>query len=278
MMINMLVSIGRLLGFAGVVVGFMLIGKTIAGWVFRGDREADERHNVALGLRRGGMYLAIAIVMGAALSNGSHGFVQELLALAKNGAIILGFLLIAQVVNDRFIVPGLDNDQAVASGNTAVGLTELGSYVATGLIAHGSFSGEGGGWLTAAAFFGLGQLALLAVFWLQELLLPGSFVHEVKNGNNAAGLMVAGVLMSLGIILQASVTGPFLSWVSSLRSFALYAAGGIVLLLLLQEVFNRFLLPRTRLAAQVESQANLAATTVAVCGQIGIALVISRLF
>jgi len=144
----------------------------------------------------------------------------------RDGAVITFALVFAQKLNHWCVIPGIDNDQAVAAGNTAVALTEFGSYIATGMIASASFGGGEGSWLTAIVFFALGQLALIGGFWAQELLLPGSFVAEVARGREGAGVAVAGVLIALGVILRASIAGPFLGWQASLSTFGVYALGG----------------------------------------------------
>jgi uncharacterized membrane protein YjfL (UPF0719 family) len=220
------------------------------------------------------MYLAIAIALTAGFRDGQRGFWLDLAAFVGDGAMIVLALIAAQKINDWCIVPRVHNDSAVAAGNTAVGLTEFGSYVATGLIASVSFGDGDIGRQAALVFFALGQVALLAIFWVQELLLPGSFVEKVGRGSTGAGVAVAGVLIALGVILRQSIAGPFLGWPASLAGFALYAAVGIVLLTIFQEVFNSCLVRRLRIEDRYD---NLATSSVVACGQVGIAVVISSL-
>jgi uncharacterized membrane protein YjfL (UPF0719 family) len=271
-----LTSIGIAGAYSAVVVLWMIAARAVAGLMFRpaGAPATLAQANLALALRHAGMYLAIAVALTAVFRDGVRGFWPDLAAFVADGAMVVVALIAAQKINDWCIVPGVHNDSAVAAGNAAVGLTEFGSYVATGLIASVSFGDGDMGRLPALMFFALGQVALLAIFWVQELLLPGSFVKEVGRGSTGAGMAVAGVLIALGIILRQSIAGPFLGWRAGLTGFGLYAAAGIVLLTIFQEVFNSCLVRRVRIEDRYD---NLATSSVVACGQVGIAVVISSL-
>jgi uncharacterized membrane protein YjfL (UPF0719 family) len=259
--------------YVAIVLLFMLTGRLANDLLFR-SKKSDHHSNLALSIRHGGLYLAIAIAMTAALQGSAGAFVTDVVEVLRDGAVIVFALLAAQKLHDWCIVPGLDNDRAVADGNTAVALTEFGSYIATGMIASASFGGGEGSWLTAIVFFVLGQLALIAGFWAQELILPGSFVAEVIRGREGAGVTVAGVLIALGVILRTSIAGPFLGWGASLRALGLYAIGGIAFLVAFQEIFTYVFVKRRHIEDQYH---NVGTSSVVACGQIAIALVISSL-
>src|SRR5689334_23804403 len=117
--------------YVAIALLFMLVGRVVSNALFRSKRTAQQP-NLALSVRHGGLYLAIAIAMTSALQGSASGFVQGLIEVLRDGAVIVFALIAAQWLNEWLIVPGLDNDQAVADGNTAVALTEFGSYLATG--------------------------------------------------------------------------------------------------------------------------------------------------
>jgi uncharacterized membrane protein YjfL (UPF0719 family) len=265
--------LGIAAAYVAVVLAFMLTGRVASDLLFRSKR-GNHSPNLALSLRHGGLYLAIAIAMTAALQGNPGRFLADVFEVLRDGLVIVVALIAAQKLNDWCIVPGLDNDRAVADGNTAVALTEFGSSIATGMIASASFGGGEGSWLTAIVFFALGQVALIAGFWAQERFLPGSFVAEVIRGREGAGVAVAGVLIALGLILRAGVSGPFLGWSASLRALGLYALGGIVFLVAFQEVFAYVFVKRRHVEDQYHS---VATSSVVACGQIAIALVITAL-
>jgi len=268
-----LTRLGITAAYVAIVLVFMLMARLVSDLLFRTKRTGHPP-NLALSLRHGGLYLAVAIAMTSALQGTAGGFVSGVLEVLRDGGAIVFALIVAQKINDWCVVPGLDNDRAVADGNTAVALTEFGSYIATALIASASFGGGEGSWLTAVVFFALGQLALIAGFWAQERLLPGSFVVEVIRGREGAGVAVAGVLIALGVVLRASIAGPFLGWGASLRALGLYALGGIVFLVVFQEIFAYAFVKRRHVEDQYHS---VGTASVVACGQIGIALVLTAL-
>src|SRR5215471_10538933 len=233
--------------YVAIALLFMLAGRLVSDALFRSKRTARQP-NLAVSVRHGGLYLAIAIAMTSALQGNGSGFAQDVIEVLR--------------------------DEAVADGNTAVALTEFGSYIATGMIASASFGGGEGSWLTAIVFFVVGQLALIGGFWAQELLLPGSFLDGVRRGSDGAGVAVAGVLIALGVVLRASIAGPFLGWTASFRALGLYAAGGILFLVLFQEIFAYVFVKRRHLDDQYHA---VATSSVVACGQIAIALVITAL-
>lgn len=253
----------------------LLLAKVASDMTFRGPKPGSD--NLAFGFRRAGLYLATAYAMTAAFSITPSTFWAGVGELLKDGVIITVCLLFAQFINDKLIVTRLDNDQAIADDNLAVGLTEFGSYIATGMIAYSSFTGgtEGQLWRIAITFFALGQLALVVSFWLQEILLPGSFIDEVRHGNMAAGILVGGTLIALGIILQASIAGPFTGWGPSLKAFGQFTLAGLAVLLVSQWVFLKFFL-KGKLTREVQHEC-IPISLVATSGQIAIAMIIYSL-
>jgi hypothetical protein len=268
-----LIRLGTAAAYVAIVLLFMLAGRLVSDRLFRSQRTGQQT-NLALSLRHGGLYLAVAMGMTAVLQGSAGTFVSDVLEVLRGGAVIVFALIVAQKLTHWCIVPGLDNDDAVAGGNTAVALAEFGSFIATGMIASASFGSGEGSWLTAIVFFAVGQLALIGGFWAQERLLPGSFVDGVARGREGAGVAVAGALIALGVILRASIAGPFLGWEASFRLLGLYAAGGILFLVAFQEIFAYVFVRRRHVEDQYHS---VATSSVVACGQIGIALVITAL-
>ena len=267
------------IAYAAVVFLWLWVARLVAGLrtrrVFDAAREIAENQNLAIALRRGGLYVGLATGMLGALSGGGGAFLSDLQTLALEGAVIVVFLFIAQAVTDAVVVHGVSNDAALKEGNVAVGLVEAGSYIATGLIAFGSFSGEGGGLPSALVFFVLGQIALLALAAVYEWLTSYSVIENIRGGNPAAGLMLGGTLVAFGFILNASLSGAFVGWQEDLLAFGISALTGMVLLLLLQWPIDRLFLPATTIKHEIETDRNAAAIGVVVSVKIALALVIS---
>jgi uncharacterized membrane protein YjfL (UPF0719 family) len=274
-----LLALGEGVVFALIVFLWMWVAKRVADLrvrrVFDADREIEQSANTAVALRRAGLYLGLAVGMGGALAGWGGSFQASVIELLIEGAVLTVLLIVALELTDRVVIHGIRNDEAVRDGNVAVGLVELGVSVATGLVALGSFAGEGGGLASAIVFFFLGQAALLVLALAYEQITPFSVIDDVRQGNAAAGLMLGGILVAFGFILRASIAGPSHGWAEDLTGFGFSAVAGLVLLLLLNWPVDRIFLPGLALRDAIETQRNIAAVSVAVAVKIALALVIA---
>lgn len=263
-----------------IVFAWMWIAKQAADWRVKNKFDPNElienSANLALALRRAGLYLGLAIgLQGALWGEGDIPFVEEVVLLVWEGAVLTLFLFIALRLSDAIVIHGIDNDQAVRDGNVAVGLVEMGISIATGLVGYASFVGEGGGIASALVFFALGQIALVLLAFAYERMTSFSVIEQIRAGNTAAGLMLAGMLVSYGLILWSSIAGPSLGWEVDLMSFVASVAMGVLLLIILQWPIDRLFLPGTTFRAEIEESQNHAAIVVAVAVKVALALVIS---
>lgn len=244
-----------------VVVVLMVVGKKIDDLrtSFDDDDLVCNRNNLAIGFRRAGLYLGIAIAMSGTLYGvGPDKVSEHLLEVGGNGLAILALLFLAREVNDRFILRQTKSDEEIEKNNVAIGIAELGSYVATGLILNGSFSGEGGGVGVAAVFFILGQILLIALTALYGRLKSSDGKHVslqalAQQGNASAAIVLAGVMIALGCIMRVSSSGNFMSWRLDLISFGITAALGVLLLVGLRLILGRLFAPNLPTARAVEN-------------------------
>lgn len=278
--------------YALTCIFFIWLVKQVDNWRtkdFDDDRHIDDG-NLAVGLRRAGLYLGIAIALSGALSGSSGGFFIDLIHLMVDGLIITGLLFSSRFINDFIMMGHLNNDLECIkefslddgrkiTGNTAVGVVEAGMYIATGFILNGSLSGGGGTFfqslVSALLFFILGQMALLAFGFIYELITPFNVREEIKKNNLAAGIALGGILVALGIILMGSISGPFTGWGNDLAGFGIYTVYGIVMLLALRSVIDRIILPTTNLATEIQEDRNIAALIVVEGAIVAVAVIIS---
>jgi uncharacterized membrane protein YjfL (UPF0719 family) len=265
-------SFGRSIAFVALALVFLFVGKILADLLTRynDDAEVREKANLALALRRAGMYIGLAAGLAGSLLNPGEAFVSDLRAFAIDGALVVGILLLAQILNEKVMLRTLKTHEAVRNGNVAVGAVEFGQFVATGLIFGGSFSGEGN-IQSAIVFAALGQLALLLVFAIEARLSPWSVREEIGGGNLAAGVMLGSRLLAIGIILRNSVAGDSTTLGNDVLSFASYLVFGIVTLWVTTWVADLLFLPKTRVKDAIASR-NVAAT--AMLGGIAVATAI----
>ncbi len=281
-------------GFAYVIVGifFIWLVKRVDDWRtkdFDDDVHIDDG-NVAVGLRRAGLYLGIAIALSGAMGGSSKGFFLDVIQLLVDGLIITGFMFSSRSINDFIMLSNINNDEECVKefqqpdgkkvvGNTAVGIVEAGMYIATGFILNGSISGAGGTFFQSIAstilFFILGQMTLLIFGFIYELITPFNVRNEIKDNNLAAGIGLGGILIALGIILRSSISGPFTGWANDLAGFGIYAVFGIVMLLIFRIVVDKLLLPTTNIATEVTEDRNVAAMIVVASAINAIAIIIA---
>ncbi len=270
-------------GFAFVTISILII------WIAKlmADRRTtefdDDIHiddgNLAVGLRRAGLYLGIAIALSSTIGGVSKGFFFDLLTLCFDGAVILAALFFCRYINDIIMLGHIDNDKECMNGNAAVGIVEACMYIATGFILNGSLNGLSNSFmesiLSTLVFFILGQFALLLFGYLYEVITPFDVRNEIKNNNLAAGLGLGGILIALGIILKGSIEGPFTTWSNDIISFGMYAIYGIIMLLIFRIIIDKILLPTTKLAVEITEDKNVAALLVAESAIIVVAIIIA---
>lgn len=287
-----LADLGQGLIFVLAGIFFIWLVKKTDDWRtrdFDDDVHIDDG-NVAIGLRRAGLYLGMALGLSGALDGGSSGFFSDLFHLLTDGFIILGLLFACRYINDFIMLGHVNNDAEcvrefttddgrTVTGNTAVGMVEASMFIATGFILKGSLSGVGGTFsqsiLSALLFFVLGQAALLLFGFLYELVTPFNVRAEIKKNNLAAGIGLGGILMALGIILMGSVSGPFTGWASDIKGFFIYTGYGMAALLIFRSLIDRVLLPTTSLAVEVKEDQNVAALIVVESAIAAVALLIA---
>lgn len=245
---------------------------------FNEDEEITSGSNLAIALRKSGIYLGLALGLSSAFWGTSGDVLNDIIGFLKAGAFMMAALFVAFEVNDRLILWKVNNDQAVKEKNVSVGIVEFASYIGSGIIMHGSFSGEGGGILAAAAFFLLGQAALVGAFYLYELVSPRKIGMEIEEKRNEAeGIDVAGMLVAFAIVLRASIAGPFTGWIPGLEGFGIYFVAGLIFLFAYRYIGNRLFLSRIVYDSAIGIERNPAVAVVSSVIQVAMALVIAGL-
>ena len=262
--------------YMAIVLVFLYIVKKIADGITRFDDDAaiEKEGNVAVALRRFGLYLGFCTAMAGVMNGGLSKL--ELTFFLMDGVIATAIFFAANYLNDYVIIRGVRNNDLIRAGNIPTGMVEAGSFIATGVLLNGAFSGDVGNFLTAIVFFLLGQIMLVISVFLHQKIYRFDVTVAVKEGNMGAGLSVAGLLIAYSFILRTSITGDFTGWVESLTFFVLTAAAGIVCLLLFQRLADVLFLPKTKISDQINS-GNTAAMVLVQGVTIALALVISRI-
>lgn len=238
--------------------GLCWVGKLAYGLFHphaRVDRELTARDNLAFAVPLGAYYLGILIVMGAPLSGQPRGdLLREAVAVGGWGLLAVVLLNVASRVNQRWLSGGLDLAQEILDrNNVAAGIVVAGSHLANALLILGAL-GDEGGLLPAAVFwlYAQGLLALASAVFLR--LVRYDLATELRRGNEAVALSLAGVIVAIGNVLRMSVTGPFEGWSSGFAAVTAYALAGLVLLFVVRRLTDWLLLPGVTIRHEVLEQ------------------------
>lgn len=263
--------------FALISIAFMFVAKLVVDRItpYNDDVEVREKFNLAVALRSGGIYAAVAIGMAGALQGPSAGFENDVREFAIDGFVVIAMLLVCKAVLHLLTLRAIKPTAEVAKGNVAVGLLECCSYLATGLILNGAFTDVGGTLLGAVIYALLGQVALAVTFLIYEAITPWSVTSEIANGNRAAALFGGARMLALGMILQAALAGPMEDWATDLTAFGLFFVFGTLLLAVVGWLADLLFLPGQRIREAIVEQKNLAAIAKVAGVQLAVALVVA---
>lgn len=259
-----------------------IIAFLVADWLL-GLRESYDSGalikggNVAVGLRRFGLFIAIGIGMSGVYASGGSNLVADLKDSVLYAVLLVIMVHVALFLNDVVVLPNVPNSREVGNGNTAVAATEVGSMIATGLIAKSAIAGEGGGVLATIVFFLLGQAALVfAVRCYAAFHGKCDIVTKVDGNNLAAGIVLGAKFMAYGLVLSTALLGSFTGWVDGITSFAITALVGIALLLLVDKLVDWRII-RWHTLRELIDENNVGSALAFAGGKIGMAYIISTL-
>ncbi len=222
---------------------------------FKLNEELLVKDNFALALAVTGYYLGIVIALGGAVVGPSAGLTEDLIDIFFYGILSIVIMNISIVINDRIILHTFDNKKEIIEDrNPGTGVVELGNYVAVGLIIHGAVSGEGGSLITALVFWSLGLLSLIIAGLFYNFILPYNLHDEIEKDNTAVGIAFSGVLIGMGNVVRAAVSGDFHSWGENLTYFFVIVILGLALLPLIRWLTDKTLLPGECLTKELVSQ------------------------
>lgn len=239
------------------------------------DEELTKRDNPALATSTAGYYLGIIIIFIGALIGPSTTLLWDLLLVGGYGLGGIVLLLLSRVINKWLILRGFSAEhELIEDQNPGAGAILFGSYVASAFIVAGSIQGQGGGPLTALAFYAIGQVALVAFTWLYDWMAPYSLLDEIERDNVAAGVGFGGALVAIGIIVMRAVSGDFLGWAEDLQYLGLNVLLVFVYLIGVRFFFDKVIIPRHDLNVEITRDRNVGAGLLEGAVSIGFAAVL----
>ncbi len=270
----------KVLAFIGVFAVLILLAKALKDLLtpYRLVEELAKKDNIAVGISLGGYFIATAIIFIGVLYGPTGDFLDDLMVVSGYSLLGLVFLNLSRWCLDKLVFYKFCNITAIVEDrNCGMAAVRFGVYIATGLIAAGSLSGEGGGVGTAVAFFALGQGTLVVFARLYDMATPYKLQKEVQDGNVAAGVAFGGTIMALGLIIAKAVAGDFIGWKENLLLFAEMAIFGAAVLYVARALMDKLILTGHDLNVEISRDRNLAAGFVEMSVAVSFALVLVAL-
>ncbi len=218
------------------------------------------RDNPAAAIDLCGYLFALVIGLVGSVVVSSEGWLAQASDVAISGLVVIGALLLADWVADHAVFRHIDDHVEIFERrNVALAIGRAGASLATGFVIRGALGHTDTPLAVGLAWIVVGQAAMVLMALAYQWLTPYDDLAEIKDNNIAAALPIAGILVAVGITVEAAVYGSTTTWLEDLRAVAIYMVASIVLVWLLRWLTDKFLLPGTRLAQEIERDRNAGA-------------------
>lgn len=240
--------------------------------------------NKAAAIALAGFLLGVIQVIIPVFSGPVHSFWNDLANVAAYGFAGIVVLTISGLIFTGYCkVTGTDLKAQIAQGNVAAGITAAGSYLAVSSLTSGILTGDGGALLPTIIFWAAGLLALIVLTHVFRLLTAYDDAALISQGNVAAALGFAGLLVAVGMMVGYSVAGSFTGYKEGFVSFGLfllltllfYPVRQIVVQMLM--LGGGFSLYNGRLDHEIAEDKNVGAGVLEAVGYIATALLMTRI-
>lgn len=272
--------------FLAVAVLVWLIGKWIFDRTFRLDivTEISLHRNAAFGVFYGGYLLAIAVAVSATLVGRGVGesVWAGMARVYGEGLWITGLLWASYVIHDRWLFRHFDlRVELGRDRNLGAAFCAAGSLLASSLMLNGAAIGFSFTWwraiLDTSIYWILGQAVLFAGVYSYQRITDFD-IHRLitEEGNAAAGFGFAAFLVSLGIVVRASLIGAGAHPMGQeVARTCLAALLGIAGLAAVRFFVDLIMLPKADLNLEIAADRNVAASLLAGAVYLGMALLFS---
>jgi uncharacterized membrane protein YjfL (UPF0719 family) len=142
----------------------------------------------------------------------------------------------------------------------------------------GAINGQGGGLLTALAFFFAGQVVLVLFGFIYQFFTRYDIHAEIEDDNIAAGIAFCGALIAIGIVLGHASAGEFINWSANMTTFASEAAIVVILIPLVRLCFDKITFSKVDLNHEISVDRNVGAAILEASAMIAFASILVHIF
>ncbi|MBI9035423.1 MAG: DUF350 domain-containing protein [Bacteroidales bacterium] len=258
---------------AYLLVTFILfyLGKLIYQWFHKKidvKKELVVHDNLAFSIAHVGYFIGLILAIGGAIVGPSHGLLFDLFDIGLYGILSILLLNFSTIINDKIILRKFSvYKEIIEDRNVGTGVVEAASAIASGLIIFGAVSGENQSTylyyeglinpeaiITAIGFWGIGQLVMILVARVYNMITSYDIHEYIEKDNVAVGIGFAGALVALGNLVRFALAGDFISWTESLSNVGIEVAIGLALLPFARLLADKILLPGQKLTDEIINQ------------------------
>jgi uncharacterized membrane protein YjfL (UPF0719 family) len=274
---NFLMYIGYMVIYLVLAIGMRFILNFRYAQTYSAD-DVMKAGNMAVGLRRSGAQLGLAISMIGVMSGSSHeNLIQDVIDTSLYGIIAVFFMVFSLIITDKSVLHHVNNTDELKNGNVAVGLVEFGTLVMTGLLAYASIIGDTGGIWSSIIYFGAGQIMLVSLVAVYEKILGKrlDLIQKITDGNLSAGMYLGGKIICYGLIIQSAIAGngDTSSYIQSVINFLTISIVGMLILYLFEYLFDRVIMVNSTVKEVLEEDLRVIAVQLSLA-KIGMALIL----
>jgi uncharacterized membrane protein YjfL (UPF0719 family) len=266
------------------VIGLLAIARAVYRLILGQSMTETLIHvdNKAAAVALGGFLLGVVFVIIPVLTGPSHSFWADVRATAAYGIGGIVAMAVSGLIFEKAF--GIELRQQIAAGNLAAGLVSASIHLASSQLVAGALTGDGGSLAPTIVFWAAGVAAMIAISQLFRQLTPYNDYDLIRNGNVAAALGCGGLIVAVGMMVGYAVSGTFVGYAESFRSFGLLLLAVLALYpvrqIVVQMLFlgGGFSFRNGRLDREIADDRNVGAGLLEAVGYLATALIVTRLF
>jgi uncharacterized membrane protein YjfL (UPF0719 family) len=244
----------------------LFVAKLARDWVLktRGylvDKLVVQERSSSAAISQAGYMIGILLGFLGTISFASKadGYGALVAHIALFGGLAIALQIAADRIGDRLIFRGLAGEGA-KDDNVSHAVGRAAVSIATGLVLRGSLADPSAGVVACLIWFVVGQALMILAVLFYCRLTPYDDLAEIKRNNLAAAFPITGILIGLGLVIEAAVAvkGDGGALDSALR-VGKFLGVSLVLVWGFRLAASRILLPKAKLSSEIVEGKSVAA-------------------
>lgn len=279
----------------GTTIGFVVLAVLVLMIIARGvyrivlgqamSEALIDHDNKAAAVALGGFMLGVIQVVIPILSAPSHSFWRDVQGVAAYGIGGIIAMTVAGLIFEQYSRwTGVPLREQIIRGNLAAGIVDGAIHFASSQLVAGALTGDGGSLLPTVVFWVAGILAVIVFIHLFRQVTAYHDAEMIRDGNVAAALGCAGLVIAIGMMVGYAVSGSFTDYLDGFRNFGMMLLVIFVLYPVRQIVVQMLLLGggfsfyNGRLDREIAQDQNVGAGLLEAIGYLATALIVTRVF